>query len=297
MRPLLAILLLVADAAGAQITTWQLSAVDADRDDRPVPLLVVYDAGAPAGGVVIVGHAYLTEPDRYASLAAELAAAGFVAAVPGTELTLLADQRVFAADLRFALAELRAQGADPASPLYGRVGTGAAVLGHSLGGAAALRAATRTDFDVLVTFAILNATAAPVDQLADRVVVPTLMIAALADCVTPPPLHELAVWENLGASDRTGLDLVEGSHCGFAAPDPECLGAEGACAAAPGIMEAQAERVAALVVPWLRSRLSGDAAAGLAFADLVAADPLVRVRGGSVPSNAHGWGDLRARFR
>lgn len=297
MRLLVLIILFAALPARGQVETLDLVPLDAARGDRPVPLRVVYDPAAPPGPVVVLGHAYLTEPRRYDGLAARLAGAGCVVATPGTEMTLLADQRVFAEDLRFALAEVRRLGALTGSPLAGRVTGAAAVAGHSLGGAAALRAATRGDFDALVTLAVLNEATAPVAQLADRVAVPTLMIAALADCVTPRAEHESPVWENLGVADRAGLDLAEGSHCGFAAPDPECLGAEGACAATPEVMTMQRARVGELVAAWLRSRLLGDAGATQRLARLVAADAAVAARSGTAPAASASWGGIRARYR
>lgn len=264
---------------------------------------VPYDLAWPPTGdgpwpVAVIGHAYLTDPEHYAWLADALVAADCVVAVPRTQMTWAADPDSFAADLAAALADVRRLGADPATPLHGRVGGQAVAIGHSLGGAAAVRAAAAGGFDALVTLAVLDGGSPPTRRKAPQVTVPTLMVAVAGDCVTPVADHELPVWERLGAADRTGILLHAGTHCGFAEPDPDCTGAEAACGTPAADAAVQQARTAQLLLPWLRAVLAGDEAArqGLQV-ELDAATDLDWRGGGGVPSERADWGGLRSLYR
>ncbi len=284
MRLLLTCLLLLpAAAAGAEPVPCDLSWPSAG--DGPFP-------------VAVIAHAYLTDAEHYAWLADRLVAAGFVAAVPRTRMGWTADPDLFAADLAAVLAEVRALGADPQSPLHGRVDDRAVVVGHSLGGAAAVRAAAAGGFDALVTLAVLDGGDPPTRRIAPRVTVPTLMFAAAADCVTPVADHELPVWERLGVADRHGIVLHAGTHCGFAGPDPDCTNAEAGCGTPPADGAAQWERVAELLLPWLRAVLDGDEAARRQWSVLVAGATDLDWRGaGAVPAERREWSGVRALYR
>lgn len=257
----------------------------------------------PAGGegpfpVAVIGHAYMTDAVRYAWLGEALAAAGWIVSVPTTRMSWLVDPDAFAADLAGARDDLLAAGADPSSPLFGQVGGRAVVLGHSLGGSAAVRAAAAGGFDALVTMAVLNDGDRPTWRVAEGVTVPVLMLAAAGDCVTPAADHELPVWEGLGSADRLGVMLNAGTHCGFAAPDPECLAAEQACGTAPGDGAAQQARAWSLLEPWLRWATAADEASRAALqADLTTAGDLQWRGGEQVPARGAGWGGLRGLYR
>ncbi len=265
----------------------------------PVPA----DLAWPPGGdgpfpVVVIAHAYLTDAERYSWLVDRLVDDGHVVTVVRTQMTWAADPDSFAADLAAALAEVRGLGANPASVLFGRVGPQAAVVGHSLGGAAAVRAAAAGDFDALVTLAVLDGGKPPTRRLAPAVTVPTLMFAVAGDCVTPVDGHELPVWERLGTTDRTGVVLHRGTHCGFAAPDLDCTGAEAGCGTPAAEAAVQQARTAQLLLPWLQAVLAPDAAARQALeAELAAATDLDWRGGAGVPAARGDWGGLRARWR
>ena len=264
---------------------------------------VPYDLAWPATGdgpwpVAVIGHAYLTDAEHYAWLSGALVAAGWVVAVPRTQMTWAADPDSFAADLAAALADVRGLGADPATALHGRLGGQAVAIGHSLGGAAALRAAAAGGFDALVTLAVLDGGSPPTRRKAPQVTVPTLMMAVAGDCVTPVADHELPVWERLGAADRTGILLHAGTHCGFAGPDPDCTGAEAGCGTPAMDASDQQARTAQLLLLWLRAVLAADMGARQALqADLAGATDLDWRGGMGVPAQRGDWGGLRGLYR
>jgi alpha-beta hydrolase superfamily lysophospholipase len=282
-----------------------------------LPLLLLLVAGArpaagqavpaevyvPASGegphpVAVLGHAYMTDAVRYAWLAEALVDAGWIVTVPTTRMSWLVDPDAFAADLAGARDDLAAAGQDPGSALFGRVGDRAVVLGHSLGGSAGVRAAAAGGFAALVTMAVLDDGERPTRRMAEDVTVPVLMLAAAGDCVTPAADHELPVWEALASANKLGVMLAEGTHCGFAAPDDECLAAEQACGTAPRDGQAQQARVLSLLMPWLAVVLDGDETARETLqADLTAATDLQWRGGEQVPARAAGWGGLRGLYR
>jgi len=266
------------------------------------PAAVPFDLFVPTGDgicpVAVIGHAYQTDTEHYGWLAGRLAAAGWIVAVPSTQMSWSADPDTLADDMLAVTDQLRAAAGRPTSTLYGRVGDRFVAIGHSLGGAAAVRAAAAGGFDGLVTMAVLEGGRLPTSKIAREVTVPTLMLAAAPDCVTPLPIHEFPVWEKLGSTARIGVVLAEGSHCGFAGPDPECLGAEIACGSAPTDSARQRDQVAGILLPWLAAFLEGDPGTDQALAAALASIPDAQVRGDTpVPTARKTWGGLRALYR
>lgn len=276
----LAVLLLVAapvpPAAGQPWAIGRTSAtwVDSSRANRPVAVDIYYPAASagsdvPVAGApgdrfpgVAFGHGFLMTVDAYANIRDALVPAGYILVLPRTEGGLFPSHQAFGRDLAFVLRRLRREGADPASRFFGRVADPAAAMGHSMGGGASVLAAS---YDTTIT-ALANLAAAETNpsavSAAATVRATALMFAGGNDCVTPPPQHQIPIWEALASECRSLVTIIGAGHCQFAESNFNCGLGEASCSPGPAITRAtQHAIVDRFLVPWLDWRLKGDAAA------------------------------------
>jgi predicted dienelactone hydrolase len=288
VRTLVLLACLAPSLAPAAMGELHLALVDDARDDRPVPALVCYPAVqagaatpfAPDVGpcpVVVLGHATAMEVARYRWLCTALVADGYIVALPMTEPDLfVTDMPAFAADMGFLADRIAEMGATPGHLFAGQVADPVAFLGHSFGGGAATLAAA--DHDAAATVIGLGPQVRPsagVVKAATRVTVPALTVVGDLDCVTPSADHAQRIHASLAAPERCLAVLLGGDHCQFAAPDTECLMAQGGCLP-PDLDEAvQQDLALALIRPWLEWTLQGEAVARDRFLAALTTDSLV----------------------
>jgi hypothetical protein len=269
--------------AGAQNAVGTLNATfyDADRDDRAVPVDLYYPAQAdgsgqppadpPPGGfpVVAVGHGYLLGAGLYAWVGNGLAAAGFVVAVARTGGELFPSHETFGLDLAFLTRALQAAGDDPDSPFFGRISDRSAVLGHSMGGGCSfLAAASDPQITAVAGFAPAETDPSAIAACA-QIMRPALIFAGGNDCVTPPEVHQIPMYEALAGGWRTLVTVAGASHCQWAASSWICELGEGSCPP-PTISRAQQQGLTLdLLQTWLMAVLMEDGAAQQAFQELL----------------------------
>jgi len=301
--------LLGAEFALAQyaVGTADVTFIDPDRGDRPVPVDLYYPATAsgpnqppatpPPDGfpAIAFGHGYLMPANVYVWLGLRLAADGFVVAMPRTGGEFFPSHATFALDLAFVCRHLRALGDDPSSPFHGRMSDLAAAMGHSMGGGCSVLAAAG---DPTVS-AVANLAAAETNPSAIAVCqlisAPALLFAGQNDCVTPPPDHQIPMYDALASTWRTLITLDGASHCQFAAYNLACDLGE---ACTPGITrEAQQDLTWLLLRPWLRAVLRDDAAARQEFQALLETTPGVTyAQGGGATGTAAAFGPAALRL-
>ncbi len=165
--------------------------------------------GLPA---VAFGHDWLQPAERYADLLRHLASWGIVAAAPSNHRGAFPSHAGFAADLRTTV--------DVCAGV--RLGDGrisvdsrrTAVVGHGIGGGAALLAAVdHPRIAAVVTIAVAQTRPSALDA-ARKVTVPVLHIAAGKDMVAPPAGHAEPLAQAAGGPVwlRT---LPKATHTGF----------------------------------------------------------------------------------
>ncbi len=274
---LLFLVCLAATTASAQyaVGTVDMTFVDPDRNNRPIAADVYYPAVSagpgqtpatpPAGGfpAVVFGHGYLMPASVYAWVGQRLAAVGCITALPRTGGELFPSHAEFALDLAFVGRALRTLSDNPDSPFYGRLNDLAATMGHSMGGGCSLLAAAG---DPIVS-AVANFAAAETNPSAvaacGQLAIPALLFAGTNDCVTPPPDHQLPMFEALNAGWRTLITLTGASHCQFAASNFAC--SLGEFCTADITRQQQQNLVWLLLEPWVRAVLLGEAGAAAEF--------------------------------
>jgi predicted dienelactone hydrolase len=262
------------------VGTSDVTFVDPDRAGRSVPCDLYYPAQSagqdapvadpPATGFAAVafGHGFQIPASAYAWVAGRLAAIGCVVAVPRTETSLFPDHNQFGLDLAFVTRALRDEGAEPASPFYGRMGSRTLVMGHSMGGGCSvLAAASDPSITAVANFAAAetNPSAIAACSTIDR---PALLFAGTNDCVTPPADHQVPMYTAL-AGWRTLVTINGASHCQFNAYSFLCDLGESCNATISA--QVQQDLVWLLLEPWTRYLLFLDPAAAQEYQALLAA--------------------------
>jgi alpha-beta hydrolase superfamily lysophospholipase len=215
---------------GETTRTWQ----DPYRGNRSVGALVRYPRQAggtdapPVEGcdfpVLAVGHGFTIPADRYRFLVDGLVPTGVILVLPTTETGLSPNHAAFGADLAFAT---RALAADPG--FAGAAGSLRGVIGHSMGGGAAvLAAALDPGVGLLIGLAPAETSPSAVAAAAS-VTVPTLVLTGSRDCVTPFASHAGPILAALASTDVRHVELAGGSHCQFSDGYFTCSIGEGGC--------------------------------------------------------------------
>lgn len=237
----------------AQQMDWVL--VDADRNDREIPVDLRFDAEAQAARpLVVIGHGFAMTSSDYDDLSAELVAAGFTVALVDTESGLAPSHADFGLDMAFVAAHAAEEvGGD----LEGLISDVSALVGHSMGGGAAWlgAAAMGESLGAVVGWAPAETTPSALAAATD-IAAPTLVISGTADAITPQATQHLPLFDALSpATCRAFASLEEGGHCGFADSGTLCdLGEFGFSGMSRAI---QQFHTAALTIAWLQHHLLG----------------------------------------
>ncbi len=263
---------------GHRVVTYQ----DPARGNRSIATDLYYPAdvagdnvpvSAPPAGrfpVVSFGHGFRIGSNLY-SFVRSIALDGYLVALPATEGGLLPSHANFGEDLAFLVNKLKAEGANPASFLFGAVGSRGAVGGHSMGGGATfLGASADTGVDAVFNFAAANTNPSSITAAAS-VTVPTLVIAAKGDCVAAPASNQIPMYDASAAACRAYVELDGASHCQFNDYNLTCDLGE-FCSASIS-RASQLQLVTSILVPWLDAVLKNAAFAWDDFQTALAADP------------------------
>ncbi|NOQ74604.1 MAG: T9SS type A sorting domain-containing protein [Crocinitomix sp.] len=207
--------------------------------------------------VIAVGHGFVMTYESYAYIWEHFVPLGYIVILPNTETTVDVSHGDFGTDLGFVIEALQNENTIETSLFYEHVSVYSAVVGHSMGGGAAvLAAADFPEISTLVTLAAAETDPSAIDA-ANDVSQPSLTFAGEVDCVTPPADHQELIYNNL--SDCKGYVLIfGGTHCQFANSNILCELGEFSC---PDTETAESEQhfgVLAIMTPWLRAYLKTD---------------------------------------
>ncbi len=252
-----------------------LAFTDPSRADRPIPVEVVYPADAPGEAVPVAsgefpvvgfGHGFVIPGDDYPFLAAGLSSAGFIIVFVGTETGFSPDHADFGLDLAFIISSMKDLDAAPQSLFFGHIAVRACVMGHSMGGGAALLAAAGDpSIDAIVTLAAAETDPSAIAASA-TIHMPAFFVSGDQDCITPFEEHQFPMYQAMPSICRTIVQLTGASHCQFASNSSLCRAAElfSGCSATIDVA-LQESRTLALIVPWLDAILNQSSVAWTAF--------------------------------
>jgi predicted dienelactone hydrolase len=177
-----------------------------------------FDGSGGPYPIVSFGHGFLQPVSQYQSTLAHLASRGFFAIASQSNGGFAPSHSGFAADLRFCVDWLVAQGA-PGGIYAGAVaGDRIAFAGHSMGGGSALLAARddpRERAVVTLAAAETNPSSIAASALIDSA---TRLIVGSQDTIVPPATSAQPMYANL-PGPRQLCTIQGGFHCGFTDAD------------------------------------------------------------------------------
>lgn len=264
--------------------------VDNLRGNRQVPTDVYYPAdtagekvaAAKTGGpfpVVVFGHGRMGATSAYKNFAEALVPRGYIVALPGTEMTASPDHLNFAKDFSFVEQQVRVEGARSGSLLKGAVGTGSALMGHSMGGATSLLAAAVAGhpFAGVALFAPGRTQSPSSTQAAGKVATHTVIFGGSDDKLTPVDQYAKVYYDALVAKDKALIVITGASHCQFSESEHNCDQMEQKLGT-PALSRDQQHKVTErFLLPWVDAVLRKDATAKATFQNLLSSSSDVKV--------------------
>ncbi|MBU3713335.1 MAG: hypothetical protein FGM46_00120, partial [Ferruginibacter sp.] len=200
---------------------------DPSRPGRSITTDVYYPANtagnnvAIASGVnlfpvVVFGHGFVLPASAYTKLADTLTRYGYIVAFPTTESGFSPSHENFGKDLSYLCSAIIQSGSDPASFLFRRVASKAAVGGHSMGGGCSFLAAASGNPDIYALFNLAAAETNPsATTAAGSVNIPSLLFSGSNDCIVPPSTQQ-GMYANLKADCKSQVTISGATHCQIA---------------------------------------------------------------------------------
>jgi predicted dienelactone hydrolase len=287
--------LLPGQTASQPAPLWQIShtnmvTFDASRGNRRIPVSVWYPSGdggptkTRAGAknrfpVVLFGHGFKLSEKSYQNIVDLLVPEGFIVAFPLKERGFHPSHKDFAEDIGFVMRQFRQWDQDSTSMFYGRISPLNCAMGHSMGGGAAVLAASmEPGITSLAVLAPYNTTPSATEA-ARKLKIPALVIAGSLDCVTPPAEHQIPIYEALAPNDKTYLSIIGGSHCGMTSAGLLCHLAERSCRP-HNVLSSREQQIilGRYLLSWLKSRVLGDQKESLSMEKLLSEETQVTWR-------------------
>ncbi len=246
---------------GRLVTTEVYYPALTNGDEVPV-------ATGPKFPFVIVSHGFLMTFDAYANIWEELVPLGYIVVLPTTAGELLPDHEQYARDIAFLSNNFSKLSKFPSSLFYNRIRNKCAAMGHSMGGGATLLAASYPNkITTTITFAAAETSPSAI-AACPLMTAPSLVFATDDDCVTPPAVHQIPMFEALGGPCNTYIEIAGGTHCQFADYNFTCSLGELFCSSDISRNEQHA-LINTFMVPWLQRFLKNSSAAYESFNDLL----------------------------
>jgi len=255
-------------AADYKIGHTRIRFIDSSREKRWVPAEVYYpantqgnDVSVAAGlegkvPVIVFGHGFVMKWTAYQYLWEALVKQGYLVAFVVTESSFDAKHEDFARDMLFVLHSLEKAGHQQNSIFYNKLSGTNCIMGHSMGGGAAvLAAAADSTVHCLVTFAAAQTHPSAV-KAAKKIKQPSLFFGGGNDCITPQGKNQIPMYDSLPGNCNMFVSIKGGSHCYMADKNFACDFGEFTCSPKPGIeRRRQHEKILQYLLPWLEAML------------------------------------------
>lgn len=269
-------------AAAYKIGHMTKTYVDISRQSRKVATEIYYPAdkagdNVPAAKgpfpVVVFGHGRMGAISAYANFWKALVPAGFIVALPTTEMGMQPNHGALAKDFAFVAGQVAGENKSFGQILTGKVGNKVAMMGHSMGGATGLVATgeSSSPFAALALFAPGRTTNPSSSNAAAKVTVPALLFGGGDDKLTPPDTYVKPYFTSLKSTNKTLVIITGGSHCQFSEVEHNCDTMEQRLGTPSLARDKQHQVTNTWLVPWTRWVLNGDTTAKAAFEALVKA--------------------------
>jgi dienelactone hydrolase len=214
-------------AVRAQFSVGHISEsyTDPARANRSITCEIYYPADTNGDNVpvaaaqfpfVVFGHGFVMDYTAYGNITEALVSEGFVLIYVETEGGFTPVHNDFGLDLAFMADHFYNESANAASPFYNRLEDRCAIMGHSMGGGATwLAAASSNSVDCIAGLAPAETNPSAIDA-ASSVSVPAIVLSGSSDAVTVPADNHTPIFESTASACKYFVNIVEGSHCGYA---------------------------------------------------------------------------------
>ena len=213
--------------------------------------------------VITFGHGFAMSWDAYSNIWQHYVVRGYVLAFPRTEGGLIPgpSHGDFGSDLLIVNDKMVALNSNNTSIFYGSISQKSAIMGHSMGGGAAILAASNTinypHMQTVIGLAPAETTPSAIGA-APNVGIPTLIFSGSSDGVTPPADHHIPIYQGLNSICKGFVSITGGAHCYFANSNFNCDFGESTSSTNISISRAEQQTATfAILDPWLDFKLKG----------------------------------------
>ncbi|UPT66761.1 MAG: T9SS type A sorting domain-containing protein [Sphingobacteriales bacterium JAD_PAG50586_3] len=212
--------------------------------------------------VIVFGHGFVMVWSAYQNIWEALVAQGYIVAFPRTEGGLPPSHGDFGLDLAYVAEQIQIKSNnDPAFFFYQKTAPTTALMGHSMGGGAALLGAQNNPNITAVAVLAAAETNPSAVAACAGINVPSLVFAGANDCVTPPPTNQVLMYNALSSKCKTYISITGASHCQFADDNFNCNFGEITCSPSPAISRAQQHAsLETYLIPFMNKYLKGTCA-------------------------------------
>ncbi len=209
-------MLIVIALSGYTTAQYTTTFIDSTRSNRQIQAVIYYPAEIIGSGetfsYIIFGHGWLMNYSYYTTLTDAMIDLGWIIVYPRTEESLFPSHSEFALDLSFLCREVLKENENASSPLHGYLSDLSVVMGHSMGGGAAVLAAgMNNSFASLVTFAAAETSVSAIDGATD-VSIPSITFSGSTDTIAPPAQNQIPIYNNLASDYKSYISLNGTGH-------------------------------------------------------------------------------------
>jgi dienelactone hydrolase len=204
--------------------------------------------------VIVFGHGFAMNWDAYSNIWSALVPYGYIMAFPRTESGLFPSPSHgdFGQDIALIAQKLAEAGQNSTGIFYSKISAFTCAMGHSMGGGAALLAASQsTQFDCYLGLAPAETNPSAIAAAAN-LQIPSLILSGSSDGVTPPSQHHLPIYNAIAHECKSFANLIGGGHCYFANSNFNCDFGEST--SSTGISLSRSEQQSLMyqqIIPWL----------------------------------------------
>jgi hypothetical protein len=192
--------------------------------------------------------------DAYSNIWSALVPYGYIMAFPRTESGLFPtpSHGDFGQDIALIAQKMTEASQNSNSMFYAKLSDYACAMGHSMGGGAAVLAASQsTVFDAYLGLAPAETNPSAIAAAAN-LQIPSLILSGSNDGVTPPSQHHLPIYNAIAHECKSFANLIGGGHCYFANSNFNCDFGEST--SSTGISLSRSEQQSLMyqqIIPWL----------------------------------------------
>jgi len=165
---------------------------------------------------IAFGHGFVMDYTAYQNITDAIVTSGYVMIYVETEGGFAPAHADFGLDLAYVADHFFEENATAGSLFQSHLIDRCAIMGHSMGGGATwLAATTSASVDCIAGLAPAETNPSAI-AAASNVNVPALVLSGSSDVVTPPADHHIPIYEGTTTECKIFVDILNGSHCGYA---------------------------------------------------------------------------------